>query len=205
MGAYLSIDLDFWCEHFYSSHAAAWFFRKVFSLNVPIVFVIEHEELLEDINEMEGLTTLYNVDYHSDLVDDKYALDGRRKPKDFSWANHIKNKENGKFVWIYPDQGCYTKDYGTCHGEPECDPFKYPNLTSWRTVEHTDNTKDIDWDKIEKVGVCLSPCFVKLRTVQSVIERLGCNTKEIEELIEKQPLYKETKRKRGILMKKDAA
>lgn len=40
MNAYLSIDLDYWCEH-NSPDNAIRFFKKVIGLHVPITFVID--------------------------------------------------------------------------------------------------------------------------------------------------------------------
>jgi hypothetical protein len=55
-GSYLSIDLDFWMHK--DKRSSNPFFKRVFyyvrEFGIPLHFVIEHEELLDDINSCEN-------------------------------------------------------------------------------------------------------------------------------------------------------
>jgi len=195
MGAYLSIDLDFWCDH-RNSGAATKFFKKVFALNVPITFVIEHEELLPDVNKMKNLDILYNVDYHSDIIS---QCDAEKKPQDYEWGNHVKGRRKAEFCWICPDYECYEYNTGTCHGGGD-DPFCPQKNSGWKACTWATDLKLIEWDKIERVGVCLSPCFVNVSSVRTVVEKLGMSEETADELVEKQP-EESSERTRGVICK----
>ncbi len=95
--AYLSIDLDFWMRDINSKKNER-FFKKVMSIKKPITFVIEHEELTDEINQY-NVDTIYNVDYHSDVIDDIGAKEAG-KPCDYCWANYIKYKNRKKYIWL---------------------------------------------------------------------------------------------------------
>jgi hypothetical protein len=190
--AYLSVDLDFWCDHV-DARAANRFFEKVLGLNVPVTFVIEHEELVKDIKKVKGLTTLYNVDYHSDLVAHK---DRGRRIEDHNWANFVAARKQAEFFWLVPDKDCYTRDRGTCHGGG-LDPFEHPKQSGGKNCKIR-SIRVINWEKIQRVGICLSPLFVEIDSVTPVIERLGVPIKKAEKLINKQPRT-HTRRKRGVL------
>lgn len=193
MGAYLSVDLDFWSDY-QNSRACSNFFKKIFNLKIPITFVIEHEELLPDMNKMKGLEILYNVDYHADII---AQLDTKKKPNDYDWANFVKGRKNAEFCWICPFKDCYEDNIGTCHADGD-DPF-YPQKNSgWNKCTWGTNLNLIEWKKVQRVGVCLSPCFVTLDPVQSVIKKLGMDPKKAEELIEYQP-FNAKKRIRGLI------
>jgi len=200
--AYLSIDLDFWM-HEGNTQKANQFFNKVFSLDVPKLFVIEHEELLKDINESKA-KILYNLDYHSDICSDN-QIHKEEKAEDGTWVNFVSWSKKGKYVWICPDvEECYECSAGTCHGEDEFDPFKYPIEHSWRSIIVTQKLKTIDWRRITNVGICLSPCYTCANSIKDVTKKLGLSENKLYNLIKEQPLFNPKKRHRGVLFKKVA-
>jgi len=197
--SYLSIDLDFWKEY-RDSRSSTSFFNKVFALNVPMLFVIEHEELLNDINSSKA-DVLYNIDYHSDICSDN-EIEVDDNPTDGTWVNYISWRNKGKYCWICPSLNeCYTNQNGTCCWISDSDPFKYKKESGWKSIEVTQKLKTIDWRTITNVGVCLSPCFLDPFTVKGVIKKFGINQNEIKELIKKQPHDDPKFRTRGILSK----
>lgn len=195
--AYLSIDLDFWKEHC-DSRSSTNFFNKVFALNVPMLFVIEHEELLKDINKSKT-NVLYNVDYHSDLCSNN-ELKKNEKPTDGSWVNYVTWQKKGEYYWICPSyEMCYEEQNGTCCGTKGLDPFKHKKESTWKSIEVTQKLNTIDWRTIKKIGVCLSPCFLDPKTVRGVTNKLGIDKNEIKDLMKTQ-VYDDPKfRVRGIL------
>jgi len=197
--AYLSIDLDFWA-HYEDHKSADRFFKRVFNLDVPMLFVIEHEELLQDINQ-SNLDILYNVDFHSDIC----SIEDRKtetKPTDGTWASYVKWRRRGHYHWIYPHyKQCYRDADGLCHSEHN--PFEYTSKTEWKQITHSPKITGIDWRRVRQVGICLSPCFVDLDTVYTVIRQLGLKYKDAKELVSKQPQL-QSKRERGVLFKKVA-
>jgi len=200
--AYLSIDLDFWMNEV-SQQKANKFFGKVFALDVPKLFVIEHEELLEDINKSKA-EILYNLDYHSDICSDR-QLGSWEDAEDGTWVNFVSWSKKGKYIWICPDvEECYDLTSGTCHGEEEYDPFKYPTEHSWNSLYVTQRLKTIDWRRVTHVGICLSPCYARANTIKNITKKLGLSEKKLYNLIREQPLFSPKKRHRGILSEKVA-
>jgi hypothetical protein len=199
--SYLSVDLDFWCDH-ENAHSATRFINKVLNLNVPTIFVIEHEELLPDINRSKA-DILYNVDFHSDLCA-KQELKPGEKPEDGTWANYVKWQSKGEFYWICPSlEKCYKENNGTCCGNPYLDPFKKKNEenTDWNKVTVTPKLSTINWNSIKQVGICLSPCFSCPDTIGGAARKLGMPKQDMIDLMVNQPLSIPQKRKRGILYK----
>ena len=194
MSAYLSIDLDYWCEH-ESQKSATNFFKRVMDLRVPVTFVIEHEELLNDINKMENLTKIYNVDYHSDIV---AQHDKEDTPQDYEWANHVGNSIKADYTWIMPHVRCYADGLGICHGEEDENPFSKSINSGWRSCSRKTGLRHVKLKNVDRVGVCLSPCFVTLYPVEKVLEMLGADYSKAKQLVQDQP-WSVQKRKRGML------
>ena len=194
--AYLSVDLDYWMLY-QDSRSANKFFDKVFALDVPIICVIEHEELLKDMNKKQA-DILYNIDYHSDLCSDRElyeddpALDG-------SWGNFVSWRKNAEFVWICHDKyHCYEREHGVCHCEKKYNPFKYQNQTPWKKTRVSQDLKTIDWSIVTRVGVCISPCYLDPKTVRGAIKRLGMKYSYVRDLVRDQPDHMPD-RKRGTI------
>jgi len=194
--AYLSVDLDFWA--FYENqNSANRFFQRVMNLDIPTLFVIEHEELLDDINK-SNLDILYNVDFHSDIcsIEERKTEPG---PTDGTWASYVKWRRRGHYHWIYPHyQRCYLEGDGLCNGAEDLNPFEYTSKTEWKKITHTPKITSIDWRRIRQVGVCLSPIFVDLETIKDVLKMFDIKHKDAVDLCKKQP-YNQSKRHRGIM------
>jgi hypothetical protein len=200
MGAYLSVDLDFWMNH-ENTRDAYIFFKQVFNLPVPITLVIEHEELIPDVNKLQDITTLYNVDYHSDIVDWKHAIKDMKEPQDYDWVNFVRGKTKAEFVWVLPQEECYYKEEGVCHGNEDSDPFRY-QTSRWKQTRFTDNLYEIEWKQIERVGVCLSPLFVETKPIRNVLDMFDMNEKQLKTLQRKAARAPSvSKRPRGIIKK----
>jgi len=200
--AYLSIDLDFWMNE-PDTKKANQFFNKVFALNVPKKFVIEHEELVDDINKSKA-DILYNMDFHSDICGDSQIQEGE-DPEDGTWVNFISWSNKGKYIWICPDvEECYELMAGTCHGEEEFDPFKFPIEHSWNSIQVTQRLKIIDWRKVTHIGICLSPCYISANSVKDITKKLGLSKNKLYNLIKEQPLFDPKNRHRGILSEEAA-
>jgi hypothetical protein len=199
MSSYLSIDLDFWKEH-KDTKSATRLFRKVLGLNAPVTFVIEHEELVADIKKVKKLDTLYNIDYHSDIIAQEDC--SHPDPEDYNWANYIPQSHKADFYWILPNMKCNDAWEGLCHADG-INPFNEPERSGWKSCQ-IKTQSFVDWRNIERVGVCLSPIWVSLKTVKPVIKKLGVNIDMVEELISNQP-EQHSMRRRGVLTKIKAA
>jgi len=197
--AYLSIDLDFWMNQTTPQRANE-FFSKVFALDVPKLFVVEHEELIDDVDESNA-DILYNLDFHSDICSENQIYKGE-SPEDGTWVNFVSWKKQGEYVWICPDiVECYDCASGICHGEDEYDPFKYQTECAWRSIILTQKLKTIDWGAISHVGVCLSPCYSSIDSIKDITKKLGLSEKKLYNLIWRQPLMSPQNRTRGTLSK----
>jgi hypothetical protein len=194
VSVYLSVDLDYWCEH-ENQKSATNFFKRVMDLRVPVTFVIEHEELLNDINRMENLTRIYNVDYHSDII---AQHDKENTPQDYEWANHVGNSIKADYTWIMPHVRCYSENLGLCHGNEDDNPFLKNTNSGWRSCSRKTGLRHVKLKNVDRVGVCLSPCFVTLYPVEKVLEMLGVEYEKTKQLVQDQP-WSVKKRKRGVL------
>jgi len=193
MSTYVSVDLDYWLNY-ETQNSATNFFEQLLDLHVPTTFVIEHEELVADMNKMKNLTRMYNVDYHSDIV---AQHDREEKPQDYEWANHVNRRTKAHFTWIMPNVKCYTEHHGTCHGEGP-DPFVKRNKSGWKSCSKQVGLRHVNLKNVERIGVCLSPCFITTFPVEKVLSMLDVSIYKVFGLIQRQP-WNATKRKRGIL------
>lgn len=155
MNAYLSIDLDFWCDET-TPHSATRFFRRLLSrFGRPIMVALHHHHLVDHINGVKGLDTVINLDAHSDLTDE---LGDTLTLGEGNWANFINFQsfrfKRGTYVWRYPDEGRLDQDTGYCHRMDN--PFE-ECCTSWAHVKKKKGLARIPWDSIREVGVSLSP------------------------------------------------
>jgi len=158
MKSYLSIDLDYWCDH-KTAQSATRFFNRVFSLGKPITIVAEHDDLLPDVNRMKG-DILYNFDSHED-----YCVPNAKagRPCDGDWVSWVKWRHNARYVWAYPATSTWQ--------------YSYKNVWSrhdWREIRGMcGGYSQIQWHAVKRVGVCISPLYTTLRTVKPVLERMG--------------------------------
>jgi len=192
LSTYLSVDLDFWSQH-NDTKSATRFFRRVQGLNVPVTFFIEHDEMVQDIKKVKELTPLYNVDYHSDIIAHKERGD---YAEDYNWANFIPGSKKADYTWILPNRKCYNLYEGLCHGDG-IDPFDEPEKSGWKSCT-VDTMSKINWKNIVRVGVCISPIYITVKTVAPVLRKYDISRQEIEHLIGNQPSAHRS-RQRGMI------
>lgn len=149
MNAYLSIDLDYWCEEC-EPYSATRFFRRLFSkFDMPIMVAVHHHHLVHHINRTRGLDTVINVDYHSDLIDEPTD-----ELTEANWPAFINFQDRGTFIWRYPRPSCLTTNTGYCHNDRN--PFEHDS-SNWAHTRMKQGLDRIPWASIRAVGVCLSP------------------------------------------------
>lgn len=197
MNAYLSIDLDYWMHHGTHNHATE-FIKKVLSLRVPTVVVIEHEELVPYINKVLRKDIVYNVDYHSDIVS-KDDICRSKNPMDCNWANYVRGRTKAEFCWIVPEEECYTYELGTCHGDFENDPFCPQKNSGWRKCTWSTDLDLIAWKSIKAAGICISPLYIKTMPISGALKVLGIDMRRVKEFIRSARRCNIKKRDRGTL------
>lgn len=155
---YLSVDLDFWnvnSETFTTEGLAL--FNEAILRGLPTVMVEEHHRLLPNINKFAPvITSVVNVDYHSDLA----SWDGEERERltlnEGTWGNFIKGSLYKQFVWSPPSLKCCTTASGYCHGGYK-NPFKYGStISGWKRTA----IKARYFPKLKDcvaVGISLSP------------------------------------------------
>jgi ribosomal protein S17E len=196
--AYLSIDLDYWIKK--NKESANIFFDKIFKKQVPTVFVIEHEELLKDIDN-SNCNILYNVDFHSDICAD-VEIEVDEDATDGTWVNFVNWRFKGQYVWICPNiTQCYNAGEGTCCADRKKDPFK-SRQTGWKSVSFTQKQTNINWKIVKKIGICLSPLFVNLENVEDILSKFKVNKNKIKKLVKTQS-KEHSNRHRGVLFQHD--
>ncbi len=130
--------------------------------------ISSHEEVVQFINQTD-CTTIYNVDYHSDVInakeDDDWGL------TEGSWANCVDCRANGTFVWRHPhDFGHWEEGY--CHGSRP-NPFHSAQLAGWKTLRRKLGLQRIPWARIAEVCICLSPTWTHIEPVRDILHTIG--------------------------------
>jgi len=159
---YLSVDLDYWGFSRNAKSLCTRFFNKVFSLNVPILIVRSHHNILDDVNT-SGCKRIEHVDYHSDLADwNKPVRSLGRIPRTRmrltcgTWLSYVKWRDKGEVIWRYPSPHCLHFNSGYCHDI--LSPFEYP-VSGWNKTNLKQGLSHLPWDDIKKVGVAISEDF----------------------------------------------
>jgi len=168
MKSYLSIDLDYWLNYNDGVNCLN-FFKKVFALNIPIFVTVFHDQLIHHINCHSDFDTLYNVDYHDDII--SFEDDADRDSTllyaaaDYNWVNYVSWRCGSDYIWI-PPPGSIMQQDGFCDRDHNVyrNP-KFQKLTQWGSVRHLTGPRHIDFRSIAAIGVCLSPDFSTWQTI----------------------------------------
>ena len=154
---HLSYDLDFHLFQFMQNRkgfpnvkGCEIFIKDIFKLNVPIIIVNEHHEILPFINEYK-FNTIINVDFHSDLVIEPYSV-----LDEGSWANFYKYRNNTNFIWRYPEyESCVALGYGRCDSMVHFDsPMPY-NKMGYNQIRKYEGVPKLTKD-IHSISISLS-------------------------------------------------
>jgi hypothetical protein len=171
-GIYLSIDLDYWCDHDDDRHMRD-VVGRARSLRVPTLVVSSHEMLISDI-ESRPCRRLVNIDYHDDLAVPAVRHDCG------SWVGAIAWRQDGEYEWMHP----HTKQYtyrGRCDHDPRLWWKRHCRRTGWNVVRKQKGLRGIDWRNVHAVGIATSweylGGYTILKHYQRIIEQLtGCRT-----------------------------
>lgn len=189
MNAYLSLDLDYWrcftndieCRNDILDTLV-----KIADTNVNIFYSTQHHELLPDIRVMHkahgGIDVLINKDYHSDITNGiPGAIDSAYMDlNEGTWVNYVPKtlRQNGRYIWVYPDKECLSVDTGYCHSsatiytavrgrtvarhtQAPYNPFKHPKLAGWKQTQlRQGSIPQKYWKSIVAVGICCSPDWI---------------------------------------------
>jgi len=117
---------------------------------VDILTVISHEELLQHVNA-SGCDVLVNVDYHNDIVDNKWTRD--RKPGEGNWVNYVRWAPVGTYVWIYRNVV-----EGACDDECFTTSMLVKN-TGWKNIVYRDRLI-LPWGSVTHIGIAVSPSYI---------------------------------------------
>lgn len=158
---FLSLDLDYWSED-YSDAGMIPMLETLVELDVPIHCVVYHNELTPIINNISGLKSLINVDYHSDFADLKPSQLTQANFSEGTWINYVNFASTGKFTWVYPSERCYSR-YGICH--TDYNPFSVRvnrvKNTCWADSRRRQGNKKVlkpaELDDIREIGISISP------------------------------------------------
>jgi hypothetical protein len=126
--------------------------------------------MLQDINR-KNYSLLYNIDFHSDISDPGLGI------SEGTWVGYVKWRKRGFFEWRYPDyEDCFEEGWGLCNSDhlpyTDTDPFTHEHLHSWRRIMHREGLRDIVWDRIDRVNICLSDQWTKTEPVRDVLREL---------------------------------
>ena len=205
---HLSIDLDYWCEA--DSPRARppilprTFFKRVFSLGLPIRVYMYHQEVVPQVNA-SGCERLINMDYHSDwgagspryrnsCPNTDYCLDSNGDPMESEgdWVDWIEWRAQGEFVWLPPSTGlCVMKGYGRCdemrwHGQQWPPQKAMDEWNEWGLVRHASSPwKHINWAGIRDISVVISPEYLEPTPLirDNIFEQLGIKVPMAGEII----------------------
>lgn len=161
-GIYLSIDIDYWSVPGCNRDQMISYLQRAIDCTDNLKVFLMHDEMLNHVN-CSGASTLYNVDYHSDLAD---MIRGTQKDEDLNegtWVNYVKFSPDGFFRWYYPEKECFEGEMmGRC--ESEDNPFvkNSYDICGWnrvsRRLRKIPDPHSLD---IVGVGICISPDWVQ--------------------------------------------
>jgi hypothetical protein len=154
--SFLSIDLDYWTD--LPEKDMISFLKKIKQLDLPIKPFIEHHEMLKYINRYD-FDILYNIDYHSDIVDQPETCD--LELNEGTWANFVKKKYERTFIWIHPKKSCYMANNGYA-GDGRCDMYENPftqDVSGWWNVKHRKAKllTEKELETVRYIGITVSP------------------------------------------------
>jgi hypothetical protein len=165
MRTYLSVDIDFWCEH--NSGDIKRFMKKILMMGKPVNLVVEHDELIPYVNKSEA-TRLINVDYHSDIADlSAEEIKTKSHLNNGTWVNYVKKDLRKNFIWIYPYKKCYTSSATWGRGGGRCDSDKNPfgkncmQTSGWESVRRRMNPLLAfeEEQSLVSIGIAISPDY----------------------------------------------
>lgn len=179
---YLTVDLDFFGRHYSlkSGHfesleraqaRAVRFMEKLVALGRPIVVFLEHHHVLRDL-EGRRYARLINVDLHDDLG----CWGGGRRFTHCcgdigitcgNWTQVAPFRAGATYEWRYPsfrDARC-CGEHGLANGWRE--------NTGWQSAQHRRGTQGIPWERVDRVGISLSPDYVEFREVELALKFLA--------------------------------
>lgn len=190
---FLSIDLDYWQEP--TDKKCGQFFIELLKhcTNRPDIVlypVVSHEEMLPYVNH-SGCNHLINMDWHSDICEDKMinwdVSDGKMDINEGIWVNWVDWRKDGKYTWVLPNRkSCFNnKDGGgLCHLRRN--PFR-SNVTGWKRIESKTRYK-IPWSNVQKIGICMSYDWINTPSIEFVkpyVEKMiENNTNDISFIVE---------------------
>ena len=165
---YLTIDLDFWNNRDLDTK----WLNTIATLPVTKYAVEHHHHIIPHVNAV-NTKRIINVDYHADICDDLPDM----KLECGTWGNYISWAEQGKFLWIYPNEDCANSEYynnryqngrykpcyghGTCHSRNS--PFsKRKQYNKWplgKCIRRLEPVPNLDLKRIAYVSFCTSPDF----------------------------------------------
>lgn len=189
MKTYLSIDLDYFNSELVNKPyrrpkvveaELLQFFKKIKKLKVPVLVVVNHDELLVDVNK-KVYDKIVNVDYHSDLADlteeGKFIFnpDGTdAELNEGTWVNFANNRKSGIFEWRYPTSWSFHR-MGRCEEVLRKNFFTKEGLKyhNWASVPVTTKGLDtLDFNEVEAIGICMSPGWVDTNILDLFLTRI---------------------------------
>jgi len=164
MRTYLSIDLDYW--NGLQRRSIDTCFGHVFQLGLPIWVAPFHHQLLPHINQCD-YDTLINVDFHSDIAEQGWG----QSPTEGTWANFVKWRRHGTFIWRHSRWGRWGGETRYCHWQRN--PFK-EDVSGWKCVLKQEGLQGIPWHTVQAVGVSLSTFWLsKDNPCRPITQALG--------------------------------
>jgi hypothetical protein len=146
---HLSIDLDYWTDHFDPAwdqdSVAVW--RKLIERGIPTTVVRYHHHALRHVSDT--CRRLINVDEHSDYP---MALSTLHCG---SWASPKFLPFVREYIWYSNGEGV------------DCAAFYAAHTLKFRKFSHRNVAwiaKSFDWDFVAECTICLSPDYANRRT-----------------------------------------
>ena len=183
---YLSIDLDFWQESPFPDE----FIRQTVALaaTLPHVIVREHHKMLSHINDHPRLTSILNVDWHSD-VSNVGPHPNINELKCGTWASFIKPRKS--FIWYYPSLLCVQSRSNAFHRSGYCNNIERSNPFLVKNPYRICGLKDVSkrWGipgqselaRVGAIGFCLSdPWFWGKNKAKEILVKFRELTKQYQ-------------------------
>lgn len=192
---HLSIDLDYWANYPVKGAypiSPGTFFKRVFALEVPIRVYMYHQEVVPQINRSK-CTRLINMDYHSDWSRGSprnHQSLGDTIPHEGNWADWIKWRKQGEFIWLPPHPDCVLLGFGRCdqnRREPWPPEKVMKTSNEWKQVKFVlCPWKSINWKGITDISVVVSPDYLHPEPLikDGIFDQLRIDVPEAKSIIE---------------------
>ena len=157
MRTYLSIDIDYWRKFpGRVQEDLRRTLRCARARNVPIVAVMNHQQMLKEVNESDA-RRLINIDAHSDLADSEVD-----ELNCGTWVSYVRWRRSAEYIWLRSNTGWGGSCNWGMHSR-RATAKGWSMGSDWKKVSTECQGTSLEVSTLMKgcvgVGICMSPSW----------------------------------------------